>query len=310
MLHTEFFVVDKAPFGRSSESKCTMGFVGTGVEVAGFVYTGARELKKSAFSLTVEDSGFQPDSGDMEVPATRNATLEYEEAEECGSEKTVLVKPEVSSVHGIISQTGDCELDQVPDRDICLASKDREAPMLEDEEKVSSGDPECHELKDIESEAHLLLNQQQSEMQLSTDGGKLIPSTLLELCEALDASPDVGRQDVQFQQEVNPECIVTLDCCHYQKRLSPRSKARARRWRSDLGLSGKGELRSVVFTDTPERILPVHRDCPDVVECGVCSPPLQEKEKVSLTPTFMEVSYQLEPNSQQKPQQVTKYACT
>jgi hypothetical protein len=101
-----------------------------------------------------------------------------------------------------------------------------------------------------------------------------------------------------------------LDCCHYQKRLSPRSKARARRWRSDLGLSGKEQLRSVVFTDTPERILPVHRDCADMVECGVCSPPLQEKAKVSLTPTFMEVSYRLEPNSQQKPQQVTKYACT
>ncbi|CAM6059316.1 unnamed protein product [Sphagnum tenellum] len=281
---------------------CAIG----GVEVAGFVCTGAQELKKSASSLTLEESGFQPDSGDMEVHVTRNTSLEYEEAKECRSEKTVLVKPGVSSVHAIISQTGGCELDQVPDRAICLASKDREAPMVEDEEKISSGDPECHELKDIEFEAELLLKQQQSEMQLSTDDGKLIPFTLPENCEALDASPDVGRQDVQFQQEVNPECIVTLDCCHYQKRLSPRSKARARRWRSDLGLSGKGQLRSIVFTDTPERILPVHRDCADMLECGVCSPPLQEKAKVSLTPTFMDVSYWLEPNSQQKPQQASE----
>ena len=66
-----------------------------------------------------------------------------------------------------------------------------------------------------------------------------------------------GEEAVFLEHDMYPDVTLTLDRWHYRKRLSPRSKARARRWKSDVALQGEdyGQGQAAdVPTSSPNRV--------------------------------------------------------
>lgn len=88
-----------------------------------------------------------------------------------------------------------------------------------------------------------------------------------------DEDPPLGEGRMSLlEQEFHPEVTLTLDRFQFRKRLSARSKARARRWKSDVAVKGKddGQWQPVVALPTsPCRDVSSKEDFVVLLESGM-----------------------------------------
>ena len=94
-----------------------------------------------------------------------------------------------------------------------------------------------------------------------------------------------GEEMVFLEHDMYPDVTLTLDRWQYRKRLSPRSKARARRWKSDVALQGEdhGQGQAAdVPTISPNRVTSSKNKSIEVVSYeAFLQTPLAEVHKVA-----------------------------
>ena len=94
-----------------------------------------------------------------------------------------------------------------------------------------------------------------------------------------------GEEAVFLEHDMYPDVTLTLDRWQYRKRLSPRSKARARRWKSDVALQGEdhGQGQAAdVPTSSPNRATSSKNKSIEVVSYeAFLQTPLAEVHKVA-----------------------------
>ena len=94
-----------------------------------------------------------------------------------------------------------------------------------------------------------------------------------------------GGLTVLTEQDMYPDVTLTLDRWEYRKRMSPRSKARARRWKSDVALKGEdhGQVHAADEPNTsPDRITSLENKSVEVFACeAILQTPVAEMHKLA-----------------------------
>ena len=94
-----------------------------------------------------------------------------------------------------------------------------------------------------------------------------------------------GGLTVLTEQDMYPDVTLTLDRWEYRKRMSPRSKARARRWKSDVALKGEDHVQGQPAdepTTSPDRLTSLEKNSVEVFACeAILQTPVAEMHKLA-----------------------------